>query len=213
MDWEGEHWSLRITINHRTIQKTHLKETRCNIDEQKECIELQGARCWGASTEGKKEKVYLFECLRWCQRLVSLNDCPIFQGLIVDTYKAYPWLSAYSMRMVATGSCCVHALKIICRLLLRLKFRIPVFWRQQNVLPTIPTYSRITPSPFSFFLLFFSSSRAPVTTFLNQRGCYNRKGFFDNFSRSTTTNSRSSKIRSLFERRYKLDKLSHHSRK
>ena len=42
---------------------------------------------------GKKEKVYLFECLRWCQRLVSLNDCPIFQGLIVDTYKAYPWLS------------------------------------------------------------------------------------------------------------------------
>lgn len=39
----------------------------------------------------RRKKVYLSECLRWCQRLVSLNDCPIFQGLIVDTYKAYPW--------------------------------------------------------------------------------------------------------------------------
>lgn len=69
-------------------------QNRWATKEKKEKETHGIARSWGgASTEGKKEKVYLFECLRWCQRLVSLNDCPIFQGLIVDTYKAYPWLS------------------------------------------------------------------------------------------------------------------------
>lgn len=67
------------------------------------------------------------------------------------------------MRMDEAGSCCVHAFQIICRLLLRLKFRIPVFWMRTKR-PGPDTHSLIHQSrylPFSlslsFFLFFFSS--------------------------------------------------------
>lgn len=67
------------------------------------------------------------------------------------------------MRMDEAGSCCVHAFQIICRLLLRLKFRIPVFWMRTKR-PGPDTHSLIHQSRYlsfslslSFFLFFFSS--------------------------------------------------------
>lgn len=73
------------------------------------------------------------------------------------------------MRMDEAGSCCVHAFQIICRLLLRLKFRIPVFWMRTKR-PGPDTHSLIHQSrylPFSLSLSSFSSFHLSfVETFL-----------------------------------------------
>lgn len=77
------------------VVEIHLDAKKWALMKKKKKKQLQGAvkgrGVVARRVYRRRKKVYLFECLRWCQRLVSLNDCPIFQGLIVDTYKAYPW--------------------------------------------------------------------------------------------------------------------------